>query len=140
MTRDSHAVPCLFCEIAAGAPAARVWEDDDILAFLDNRPVFFGHTLVIPKQHVETLTDLPPALTAVFAAAVQRLAGMVERGMGAGGTFIAINNKVSQSVPHLHAHVIPRTKGDGLRGFLWPRLRYESDAQMAAVAAQIAGA
>jgi histidine triad (HIT) family protein len=108
------------------------------VAFLDIRPVFPGHTLVVPRVHVETLTDLPAPLVAPYAAAVQRLAGAVEVGMEAGGTFVAVNNKVSQSVPHLHTHVVPRTKGDGLRGFFWPRGRYGSDEEAAAVAEAIA--
>jgi histidine triad (HIT) family protein len=127
---------CLFCDIVAGASAERVWEDAEVVAFLDTRPVFPGHTLVVPRDHVESLTDLPPARVPGFFRAVQHLAGAVERAMGADGTFVAINNRVSQSVPHLHCHVVPRTKGDGLRGFFWPRRRYE-DGEAAAVAAAI---
>ena len=133
-------ISCIFCEIIAGGPAHRVFEDEHVVAFLDVRPVFPGHTLLVPRRHVETLTDLPAEEVTPFALALQRLAGAVERGMDAGGTFVGINNKVSQSVPHLHAHVIPRTKGDGLRGFFWPRQRYESDEAAAAVAARIASA
>jgi histidine triad (HIT) family protein len=128
---------CLFCDILAGAPAERVWEDDEVVAFLDIRPVFPGHTLVVPRRHVETLTDLPPRGIPGFFGAVQQVAGAVERGMHAGGTFVAINNRVSQSVPHLHCHVVPRTKGDGLRGFFWPRRRYGSAEEMAEVAERI---
>src|SRR6516165_2527222 len=124
-----------------GADAdGRVWEDADVVAFLDIRPVFPGHVLVVPRAHVETLADLPAAEVGPFFMVVQHLSGAVERAMGAQGTFVAINNKVSQSVPHLHCHVVPRTKGDGLRGFFWPRRRYDSDAERATVAAAIAAA
>ncbi|MHB8466704.1 MAG: HIT family protein [Acidimicrobiales bacterium] len=129
---------CVFCQIVDGGPAHRVWEDAAVVAFLDLRPVFPGHTLVIPRSHVETLTDLPATDVPAFALALQRVAGAVERGMGADGTFVAVNNRVSQSVPHLHGHVVPRAKGDGLRGFFWPRGRYEDEAQMAEIAARIA--
>jgi len=123
-----------------GAPAHRVWEDADVVAFLDTRPLFPGHTLVVPRGHVATLDDLPRADVGAFFGAVQRLAAAVRAGMGAGGTFVGLNNRVSQSVPHLHCHVVPRTKGDGLRGFFWPRQRYESDDAMAAAAAAIRNA
>jgi histidine triad (HIT) family protein len=131
-------VDCPFCAIVAGAPAHRVWEDGAVVAFLDIRPLFPGHTLVVPRAHIEALEDLSDV--AGFFGAVQRVARAVEVGMAAGGSFVAINNRVSQSVPHLHCHVVPRTKGDGLRGFFWPRQRYESEEQMAAVAAAIAAA
>jgi histidine triad (HIT) family protein len=131
---------CAFCRIVAGGPAHRVFEDSHCIAFLDLRPVFPGHTLLIPREHVETLTDLPDGLVLPFSMALRHLAGAVERAMGAKGTFVGVNNRVSQSVPHLHAHVIPRTKGDGLRGFFWPRVRYESDDAMADVAARISAA
>jgi histidine triad (HIT) family protein len=131
---------CVFCEIVVGAAAARVWEDATTVAFLDSRPVFPGHTLVVPKGHVETLAELPDRDAAPFFASVRRLADAVERGLAAGGTFVAINNKVSQSVPHLHCHVIPRTKGDGLRGFFWPRGRYASEEEAAGFAARIRAA
>ena len=100
---------------------------DVAVAFLDIRPVFKGHVLVAPRAHVVTLTDLPAADIAPYFTFCQQLAGAVESGLSAGGTFVAINNRVSQSVPHLHTHVVPRTKGDGLRGFFWPRTKYESD-------------
>ena len=109
-----------------------VFEDALSVAFLDHRPVFPGHTLLMPKQHVETLGDLPADMIQPFFANVQRLAGAVERGMGADGTFVAINNKVSQSVPHLHVHIVPRRKKDGLRGFFWPRQKYEDDGEIRA--------
>ncbi len=118
---------CLFCAASAGTlPVVMVWSTADTIAFLDHRPVFKGHVLVVPRAHASTLTDLDPVAIGPFFAAVQRVAGAVEAGLGAGGSFVAINNRVSQSVPHLHAHVVPRTKGDGLRGFFWPRTRYAS--------------
>jgi len=132
------AVDCPFCAIVAGAPAHRVWEDEGVVAFLDIRPLFPGHTLVVPRSHLETLGELLDV--AGFFGAVQRVSRAVEVGTGAAGSFVAINNRVSQSVPHLHCHVVPRTKGDGLRGFFWPRQRYEGEEQMAAVAAVIAAA
>jgi histidine triad (HIT) family protein len=121
---------CVFCRIVAGdSPAWRVVESPAGVAFLDTRPVFRGHVLVSPRPHVVTLTDLPPTALPDYFALVQRVAAAVEVGLGAGGTFVAINNRVSQSVPHLHTHVVPRTKGDGLRGFFWPRSRYADDAE-----------
>jgi histidine triad (HIT) family protein len=131
---------CAFCQLIEGDGAGRVWADADVVAFLDIRPVFPGHVLVVPRAHVETLTDLPAGEVGPFFLVVQHLAGAVERAMGAQGTFVAINNKVSQSVPHLHCHVVPRTKGDGLRGFFWPRRRYDSAEELASVAAAIAAA
>ena len=119
---------CLFCKIAAGAIDALVVGDTaDAIAFLDHRPVFPGHCLVVPRAHAETLTDLPADAVAPFFTFVQRVTRAVEKGLGADGTFVAINNRVSQSVPHLHVHVVPRRKKDGLRGFFWPRQKYESE-------------
>jgi len=119
---------CLFCKIVRGELAARlVFEDDDCLAFLDHRPVFPGHCLLIPKQHYETLIDLPANLVEPVFRDVQVLARAVETGMQAHGTFVAMNNRVSQSVSHLHVHVVPRRRKDGLRGFFWPRYPYKSD-------------
>ena len=116
---------CVFCRIVAGDdPSHVVLATDDAVAFLDQRPVFKGHTLVVPRAHVVTLPDLPPAAVEPFFTTVQRVAAALPVALGAQGTFIALNNVVSQSVPHLHAHVVPRTKGDGLRGFFWPRHRY----------------
>jgi histidine triad (HIT) family protein len=116
---------CVFCSIAAGgASADLVLDEPDFVAFLDRRPVFKGHVLLVPRQHVATLPDLPAGLRDGFLAAAQRLAAAVVSGLGAQGSFVAMNNVVSQSVPHLHLHVVPRTKGDGLRGFFWPRTRY----------------
>jgi histidine triad (HIT) family protein len=132
---------CLFCEIVAGSiPAFGVAAVDTAVAFLDTRPVFKGHTLVVPRAHVVTLADLPAAELSGYFGFVQRLAVAVEAGLGAGGTFVAINNKVSQSVPHLHTHVVPRTKGDGLRGFFWPRTKYASDEEAADYATRVAAA
>jgi len=122
---------CKFCQIAAKSiPGVIVFEDDLSLAFLDTRPLFPGHTLLIPKQHYETLLDLPANSTGEFFRNVQHLAAAVEQSMEAEGTFVAVNNKVSQSVPHLHVHIVPRRKKDGLRGFFWPRTVYQDEAQM----------
>lgn len=116
---------CVFCSIVAGeTPAAVVIETDVLLAFLDRRPVFKGHVLLVPKAHHVTLPDLPAELRDPFLAAAQRLATAMVDGLDAQGSFVAMNNTVSQSVPHLHCHVVPRTKGDGLRGFFWPRRPY----------------
>ena len=116
---------CLFCRIVSGdATAHIVHEDTDTVGFLDARPVFKGHVLLVPRAHVVTLPDLPPELLAPVFGAAQRIAEAVTSSLGAQGTFVAMNNVVSQSVPHMHVHVVPRTKGDGLRGFFWPRTRY----------------
>ena len=116
---------CVFCAImSGGTPALVVFENADVIAFLDHRPLFPGHCLVVPRAHHETLADLPDALRDPFFAVVQILSDAVPRGMQAEGSFVAINNRVSQSVPHLHAHVVPRRRGDGLRGFFWPRQKY----------------
>jgi histidine triad (HIT) family protein len=133
------AVPeCVFCKIVAGElPAWTVLEDDDVLAFLDVRPLFPGHTLLIPKEHHETLADLPEDLVVPLFIQAQRLSAAMETVLGAAGSFVAMNNKVSQSVPHLHVHVVPRNRKDGLRGFFWPRHKYEDDAQAEAVAAKL---
>ena len=119
---------CPFCEVVAGdAPAHVVLADEQTVAFLDRRPVFKGHVLLVPREHVVTLLDLPGSLHAAFLGAGQRLAAAMVAGLGAQGSFVAVNNTVSQSVAHLHMHVVPRTKGDGLRGFFWPRTRYADD-------------
>jgi histidine triad (HIT) family protein len=132
---------CVFCEIVAGVrPAYRVFEDATCVAFLDTRPVFPGHVLLVPRAHHEALADLPPELVAPFFAGAQQLARAVEAALEADGTFVAINNKVSQSVPHLHVHIVPRKKKDGLRGFFWPRQKYASDEDAVRVAARIRGA
>jgi histidine triad (HIT) family protein len=123
---------CVFCRIVAGElPAEVVLDEPDLVAFLDQRPVFKGHVLLVPREHVVTLPDLPAGLRDGFLEAAQRLATAVVDGLGAQGSFVAMNNTVSQSVPHLHLHVVPRTKGDGLRGFFWPRTRYADDAERA---------
>jgi histidine triad (HIT) family protein len=131
-------VTCVFCAIVKGdARAHLVLENEAFVAFLDARPLFLGHVLVVPRAHVGTLGDLPDEALAPLFGEVKRVAVAVERAMGAQGTFVAMNNKVSQSVPHLHVHVVPRKKGDGLRGFFWPRTRYSSDEEARAVAAKI---
>ncbi|MCZ7415739.1 MULTISPECIES: HIT family protein [unclassified Streptomyces] len=132
---------CLFCSVVAGDIAAhRVFEDDVAVAFLDHRPLFPGHVLVVPRAHRETLTDLAPEEVGPYYLRVRRLAGAVERAMAAAGTFVAANNRVSQSVPHFHTHVVPRNRKDGLRGFFWPRTRYADADEAAAVAARVRGA
>ncbi len=121
---------CLFCGIIAGEiDAPVVLSSPDLVGFLDHRPVFKGHVLLVPRRHVVTLPDLPAALRSPFLEAGQRLATAVVEGLGAQGSFVAMNNVVSQSVPHLHLHVVPRTKGDGLRGFFWPRTKYADEAE-----------
>jgi histidine triad (HIT) family protein len=134
------ATDCTFCRIVAGELPAHVVLDDDVaLAFLDVRPVFPGHVLLVPKAHHETLADLPPDLVEPLFGRAPRLSVAVPAAMGAVGTFVAMNNKVSQSVPHLHVHVVPRRPKDGLRGFFWPRTKYEGgDDEMASVAASVA--
>lgn len=128
---------CVFCGIVAGeTPADVVLDEPHLLGFLDQRPVFRGHVLLVPRVHVVTLPELPADLRDPFLAAAQRLATAVVDGLGAQGSFVAINNVVSQSVPHLHLHVVPRTKGDGLRGFFWPRTRY-AEGERAAYAARL---
>jgi histidine triad (HIT) family protein len=133
---NGEAVPdCTFCRIVTGElPAAVVFADSAAVAFLDQRPLFFGHTLLVPREHHETLTDLPARLVEPLFARAQRLAALMESALGAAGSFVAMNNTVSQSVPHLHVHVVPRNQKDGLRGFFWPRTTYESLDQAAQVA------
>lgn len=129
---------CTFCRIVAGAlPSHRVLEDDTAVGFLDVRPLFPGHTLLVPRRHVVTLADLHPDEVGPFFERARRLSVAVRDATGAQGSFVAMNNVVSQSVPHLHVHVVPRTKGDGLRGFFWPRARYDGDDHAAATAAAI---
>lgn len=125
---------CLFCRIAAGQTEARiVFQDTVSLAFLDARPLFRGHCLLIPKTHYESLLDVPQQLVSDLFLRTQLLAKAVQEGMPAEGTFVAVNNRVSQSVPHFHIHVVPRRRGDGLRGFFWPRSSYKSDEEMTKV-------
>jgi histidine triad (HIT) family protein len=133
------AASCRFCEIATQADFV-VFEDDLSIAFLDYRPLFIGHTLLIPKVHYETLTDLPAELVGPFFKNVQRLARAVEQAIEAEGTFVAINNRVSQSVPHLHVHIVPRRKKDGLRGFFWPRQAHPDEQAMRQAQAAIRAA
>jgi histidine triad (HIT) family protein len=133
--------PCVFDAIVRGElPAHIVADTGEGVAFLDRRPVFAGHTLVVPREHIETLADLPASLLPGYFALVQRIARAVESGMAADGTFVAMNNKVSQSVPHLHTHVVPRRRKDGLRGFFWPRTPYSTEDEAAAIAAKIRSA
>jgi histidine triad (HIT) family protein len=132
-------VQCAFCRVRDGeAAAATVLDEPDVFAILDIRPVFKGHVLVMPRVHHETLTDLPVELLEPLFAAARRVAQAVVDGLGADGSFVAMNNTVSQSVPHLHVHVVPRRRKDGLRGFFWPRTTYESDDEMADYAHRIA--
>jgi histidine triad (HIT) family protein len=132
-------VACLFCSIVAGdAPATIVASDDEVVAFLDIKPLFPGHVLMVPRVHVETLADLPTEHVGPLFERVATMELVVEHALGAQGAFVAINNRVSQSVPHLHVHVVPRTKGDGLKGFFWPRTKYASPEQQAEVGATLA--
>ena len=132
---------CLFCRIVSGElPATIVYEDDNSVAFLDHRPLFHGHTLLVPRKHVETLGELSPKIVGPYFEAAQLLSRAVESGMDAEGTFVAINNRVSQSVPHLHVHVVPRRKKDGLKGFFWPRTKYKGDEEMEEVKKKITAA
>ncbi len=128
-TQPTTSAGCRFCQIALHANYV-VFEDELSIAFLDYRPLFTGHTLLIPKAHYETLADLPAELVGPFFANVQLLARAVEEGMHADGSFVAINNRVSQSVPHLHVHIVPRKKRDGLRGFFWPRQAHPGEEHM----------
>ena len=131
---------CLFCSIVSGSMAAVIVnEDENSLTFLDHRPLFHGHSLLIPKEHFETLGDLPSASVAPLFQKAQQISRAVEAAMGAEGTFVAMNNRVSQSVPHLHIHIVPRKKKDGLKGFFWPRTKYKDQAEMEEVAKRIAG-
>ncbi len=130
---------CLFCRIAAGELAAHlVMDEPEVVAFLDTRPVFPGHVLIVPRVHHETLMDLPSELVQPLFDAAQRIGRAIESGLEADGVFVGINNRISQSVPHLHVHAIPRRRKDGLRGFFWPRQKYADDAEAAGIAARIA--
>lgn len=132
---------CDFCEIVAGdRPAHVVLEGGETLAFLDDRPLFPGHTLLVPRRHVQSLPDLPDDLIAPLFADARRIARAFEAGFGADGTFVAMNNRVSQSVAHLHVHVVPRHRKDGLRGFFWPRQCYRSEEEATSVAAAVRAA
>ena len=130
---------CRFCAILAGrAPGHFVLDEPAVAAFLDIRPLFKGHVLVVPRAHYVTLGDLPGELIVPLFGQVKRISAAMPEAYGAQGSFVAANNIVSQSVPHLHVHVVPRTKGDGLRGFFWPRGRYASDEEAAQYAARMA--
>ena len=132
---------CAFCDIVHGRTAAHVvYEDGVSMAFLDARPLFAGHVLLAPREHIETFAELPPPLVAPLFEAAQRLSRAVETAMNAEGTFVAMNNRVSQSVPHLHIHIVPRRKKDGLKGFFWPRGRYAGAEEMEAVRARLEAA
>ena len=132
---------CLFCRIVSGeVPATIVYEDDNSVAFLDHRPLFHGHTLLVPREHVETLGDLSSKIIGPYFEAAQLLSRAVESAMAAEGTFVAMNNRVSQSVPHLHVHVVPRRRKDGLKGFFWPRTKYKTDEEMEEVKKKITAA
>lgn len=138
---ETGGVDCIFCEIAAGRrPAHRVLDDETAIAFLDVRPLFPGHTLVLPRRHHETLTDLPVDEVGPFFTRVRRVTAAVQEGMAAAGSFVAENNRVSQSVPHLHVHVVPRQYKDGLRGFFWPRGHYDDEQHAEDVAARVRAA
>ena len=132
---------CLFCRIVSGeVPATLVYVDKNAAAFLDHRPLFPGHTLLVPREHYETLTDLPAEHVGPFFQNAQTLARAVESAMEAEGTFVAMNNRVSQSVPHLHIHIVPRRRKDGLKGFFWPRTKYKTPEEMEVVQQKIAAA
>jgi histidine triad (HIT) family protein len=132
---------CLFCSIVAGTTQAQVvYEDPVCLAFLDIRPLFPGHTLVVPRAHRATLRDVPRTEIEPLFGCAQRLSLAFEGALGAQGTFVALNDRVSQSVPHVHVHVVPRRKSDGLRGFFWPRQKYASEDEAAAIASKIRAA
>ena len=132
---------CLFCRIVRGEhEAAVVLDEPAAVAFLDHRPLFPGHCLLVPRAHYETLPDLPPAEVGPFFETAQRLTRAVVEATGAQGSFVALNNVVSQSVPHLHVHVVPRNRKDGLRGFFWPRTTYEGPEQIRAVCEAIRAA
>jgi len=129
---------CLFCRIVSGElPATIVYEDDNSVGFLDHRPLFPGHTLLVPREHVETLGELPAKIVGPYFEVAQVLSRAVESAMDAEGTFVAMNNRVSQSVPHLHVHIVPRRKKDGLKGFFWPRTKYKVDEEMEEVKKKI---
>jgi histidine triad (HIT) family protein len=136
--RPAESPPCVFDQVATGALAADlVLDESDVLGFLDHHPLFPGHTLVIPRVHLATISELPPDLSALLFDAARRVAAAQRVALGSQGTFLGLNDIVSQSVPHVHIHVVPRTRGDGLRGFFWPRTRYPDAASSAAVAARL---
>jgi histidine triad (HIT) family protein len=141
MSTDALNPNCLFCKILTKTVEAPiVWEDRNVLVFLDHRPLFPGHCLVIPKTHLETIQDLPDDLLAMLFSTARLLAKSMEQGLQAEGAFIAANNRVSQSVPHFHIHVVPRRKGDGLKGFFWPRRKYKDEQEVGEVLAALQAA
>jgi histidine triad (HIT) family protein len=133
MTSPSFDANCAFCKIIRTDDGFRVFEDEHTIAFLDHRPLFPGHCLLVPKSHLETINDLPDDVLVPLFSNVRILSAAVESSMRAEGTFIAANNRVSQSVPHFHVHIVPRTKGDGLKGFFWPRRKYRSAEEIGSV-------
>lgn len=138
MPPQEHGSSCIFCKIAAGEiPAAKVYEDEQCFAFLDNHPLFAGHVLLCPREHFETLTDLPAGQVGPLFLKSQMLTRAVEAALSAEGTFFAINNRISQTVPHLHIHIVPRRRRDGLKGFFWPRTKYRDETEMENVRAAI---
>ena len=138
---ESDSYNCAFCRIVRGEVQDHtVFEDQVSIAFLDHRPLFPGHCLLVPRDHIETLLDLPGALIGPLFANARLLARAMEEGLGAEGSFVAINNRVSQSVLHLHIHVVPRRKKDGLKGFFWPRQRYKDEAAILEVRAALRAA
>ncbi|MCU1504130.1 MAG: histidine triad protein [Ilumatobacteraceae bacterium] len=140
-TRAMASSGCPFCAVIDGsAPAHVVLADEVAVAFLDRRPVFKGHVLVVPREHAETLADLPLVAVGPFFERVQRISAVMPGALGCDGTFVAVNNVVSQSVAHLHTHVVPRRRKDGLRGFFWPRTTYADDADAEAYAAPLRAA
>jgi histidine triad (HIT) family protein len=129
---------CVFCSIVTGTtPAHRIFEDPVCVAFLDARPLFPGHTLVVPRAHRATFRDVQRTELGPLLAGAQRVSAALEAALASEGTFVGLNDRVSQSVPHVHLHVVPRRKGDGLRGFFWPRHKYASDEEAAGVASKI---
>lgn len=129
---------CLFCRLIKGKECPVVFEDKNFFAFLDHRPVFKGHTLFMTKRHVETFTELPSKRVPAFFKRLQRLSSAVQNAISADGTFVAVNNKVSQSVPHMHFHIVPRKFKDGLKGFFWPRTKYTDAKELENVRKRIA--
>lgn len=138
--KNEAAKSCVFCSVVSGqSPAHIVLDDAFCVAFLDRTPLFHGHVLVVPRTHCSNLEDLPLDAVGPLFSRVQAIARVLPEALGVEGTFVAINNRVSQSVPHLHIHVVPRKKGDGLKGFFWPRKKYSSEEEMGAIALRIAG-
>lgn len=136
---ETEVIGCKFCKIVSGEEIAlKIFQDDISIAFLDQRPLFPGHLLLVPRAHADTITDLPEEIVGPLFLNVRFLARAVENAMEADGTFIGINNKVSQSIPHLHIHIVPRRRGDGLKGFFWPRQTYQNETAVKAVQRAIA--